>query len=67
MKKKKPKQGYVQVQMCVLDCMSFSNMSFFDKWIPEGSELVEVRFCHEYGHYDQGDEAYIIIEWKEKE
>jgi hypothetical protein len=42
-------------------------MSFFSKWIPEGCELVQVLFRHEYGYYNQGDKAYIMIEWKEKE
>lgn len=67
MKNKKIKNGYVNVQMCDLDCDSFADMSFFNKWIPEGCELVQVLFRHEYGYYDQGDEAYIMIEWKEKE
>lgn len=42
MKQKKLKQGCVTVDMCDLDCMTFSNMGFFDKWLPEGSELVQV-------------------------
>jgi hypothetical protein len=67
MKMKKPFEGYVNVQMHELDCDAFSDMSFFNKWIPEGCELVQVAFRHEYGAYDQGDEAYIMIEWKEKE
>ena len=66
-KQKKLKNGYVNVQMHELDCDAFSNMSFFDKWIPEGCELVQVIFRHEYGYYDQDDEAFIMIEWKEKE
>lgn len=66
-KKKKLKTGYVNVQMHELDCDVFSDMSFFNKWIPEGCELVQVMFRHEHGYYDQSDEAYIMIEWKEKE
>lgn len=67
MKQKKLKQGYVKVQMYDLDCMSFSGMSFFDRWIPEGCEFVQVQFYHEYGWYEDPDTAYISIEWKEKE
>jgi hypothetical protein len=67
MKKKKLKEGWINVQMHELDCDSFSDMNFFDKWIPDGCELLQVVFRHEYGYYDQGDEAYIMIEWKEKE
>lgn len=67
MKKKKLKEGYVNVQMHELDCCAFSDMSFFNKWVPEGCELVQVMFRHEYGYYEEPDEAYIVIEWKEKE
>lgn len=67
MKKKKMKFGYERVNLDELDCMYFSDMNFFQKWIPEGCELVQVKFYHEYGHYDEGDTAYISIEWKEKE
>jgi hypothetical protein len=64
---KKLKEGYVIVHMHDLDCDSFSAMSYFNKWVPEGCELVKVQFRHEYGYYDQPDESYISIDWKEKE
>lgn len=65
--KEKLKHCHIAVQMSDLDCLSFSDMEFFDKWIPKDCELVQVRFCHEYGYYNQGDKAEISIEWKEKE
>lgn len=68
MKPKKLKQGYVKVDMTDLDCISFSDMSFFDQWIPEGCKLVQVQFYHEPGYWDEDPEInYISIEWKEKE
>ncbi len=68
MKKKKLKYGDVKVQLHDIAYQSFSDMSYFMKWIPEGSELVQVQLCHEYGCWDEDpDEAYISIEWKEKE
>lgn len=67
MKQKKLKFGHEQVHLHELDGFTFSDMSFFDKWIPEGCELVHVQFYHDFGHYDEGDIAYISIEWKEKE
>lgn len=67
MKKKKLKQGYVNVQMSDLDGFSFSDMNFFNEWIPEGCELVQVQFYYEGGWRDQTDYAYVSIEWKEKE
>jgi hypothetical protein len=67
MKRKKLKFGSERVHLHELDGFSFSDMSFFDKWIPEGCELVEVKFYHEYGYYDESDIACIYIEWKEKE
>ena len=67
MKKKKLKQGSVQVQMSDLDRFSFSDMNFFNEWIPDGCELVQVQFYYEDGCHHQSDYAYISIEWKEKE
>ena len=67
MKQKKLKYGYVRVELSDLDGETFSDMSFFMKWIPEGCELVQVQFIHDSGYYDQPDIAYISIEWKEKE
>jgi hypothetical protein len=67
MKQKKLKSGCERVDLSELDGFSFSNMGFFDKWIPDGCEIVQVQFCHEYGYYDEGDVAYIVIDWKEKE
>lgn len=67
MKKKKLKYGDVKVQLHDIAYESFSDMSYFMKWAPEGSELIQVQLCHEFGQYDEGDAAYISIEWKEKE
>ena len=53
--------------MSDLDGFSFSDMNFFNEWIPEGCELVQVQFYYEDGWRDQSDYAYIAIEWKEKE
>jgi hypothetical protein len=59
--KKLEKAGYVKIDLCDLDSVSFTDMSFFESKIPEGTKLVQ--FYHEYGAYDQGDYAYITIEW----
>jgi len=68
MKKKIQKEGNVKVQMWEIAYESFSDMNYFNKWIPEGCELVKVQFCHEFGHWDEDpDEAYISIDWKVKE
>lgn len=68
MKKKKQKFGDVKVQLYEIAYESFSDMSYFNKWVPEGCELVHVKICHEFGRWDgDPDEAYFSIEWKEKE
>jgi len=65
--KKKLKTGSKTVDLSDLDSMQFSDMSFFDKWVPENCELTHVGFYHDYGYYDEPDKAEILIEWKEKE
>jgi len=62
----KNKTGYVRVELDELDSYSFSDMSFFDKWIPENCELTHVKFYHDYGYYDEPDTAYILVNWREK-
>lgn len=61
------KEGHVLVALEELDGFRFQDMRFFDKWVPEGCELVEVGFNHEFGIYDQGDEAHIVVYWRIKE
>lgn len=68
MAKKKQKFGAVKVQLHEIAYESFSDMGYFNKWIPEGCELVHGKICHEFGQWDEEpDEAYLSIEWKEKE
>jgi hypothetical protein len=64
---KKLKEGSVRVDMIDVDYESFSDMSFFEKYVPDGCELVQVQICYEVGMYDEPDEVWFSIEWKEKE
>lgn len=66
-KKKKLKEDYERVHLFELDSLAFTDMSFFDKWVPEGCELTQVSFYHDPGFYDESDEALIFVHWKEKE
>jgi len=66
-KTKKLKSGYVSVELSDLDSYSFSDMTFFDKWVPENCELTYVGFYHDYGYYDEPDTACILVNWREKE
>lgn len=66
-KKIKLKEGYERVHLFDLDTLAFNDMTFFNKWVPEGCELVQVSFYHEQGYYDESDESYIFVHWKEKE
>ena len=63
----KVKPGIVHVQLADVAYERFSDMSFFQRWIPEGCELVQIGFRHEFGYHDEPDEAYIWIEYKPKE
>lgn len=65
-KVKKLKEGYVNVNIFDLDGMSITEPGFFEKYVPEGCELVDVRIYAEYGYYDEGDTARFVIAWKEK-
>jgi len=64
---KKLKVGYVRVDMIDVQYESFSDMSFFEKYVPENCQLVQVQICYEVGMYYEPDEVWFSIEWKEKE
>lgn len=65
-KVKKLKEGYVDVDIFTLDSYCITDSGFFEKYVPEGCELVEVRIYAEYGYHDDGDTARFIITWREK-
>lgn len=65
--KKKLKSGSERVQMYDVAFESFSDMSYFEKFIPDYAEVVQVVICHEFGDYGEGDQAWFNIDWKEKE
>lgn len=66
-KRKKLKEGYEKVDIFDLDSHNFKDMMFFDKYVPEGCKLESVSIYAEYGYYDEGDGAYFIVNWKEKD
>lgn len=67
-KKKKQKSGDIKVQLWEIAYESFSDMSYFNKWVPEGCKLVRVQICHEFGYWDEDpDQAYLSIEWELEE
>lgn len=66
MAKKIQKHGYVRLQFCDLDGHSFSDMSYFEKYLPENAKLVKVTFYHDFGIYEEPDVAEISIEWETK-
>ena len=68
MAKKKLKAGYIHVDLADVAYESFSDMSYFDRWIPEGCKLVKVQLCHEPSRdgYEL-DQSYLAIEWKVEE
>ena len=68
MAKKKLKAGYIHVDLADVAYESFSDMSYFDRWIPEGGKLVKVQLCHEPSRdYYELDQSYLVIEWKVEE
>lgn len=67
MAKKKLKEGYERVNIFDLDGFNFTDMTFFEKYVPAGCGLESVGIYTDYGFYGEGDSAYFIINWKEKE
>lgn len=61
-KVKQQKTGYVSVQMSDLDG-ELATIDTFQKFIPEGTQVVSARFYWEPGYYDEPDRSYVSIEW----
>ena len=61
---KQPNSGQVRVDLIDIEYESFSDMSYFEKWVPEGCRLVNVTIGHEVGYYDEGDQAWFWINWE---
>lgn len=66
MKKKKLKEGYVDVNIFDLDGYSIWDMDWY-RYVPVNCEVVDVRIYAEYGYYDEGDTARFVVSWREKE
>jgi hypothetical protein len=58
--------GVVRVNIRDVQYESFSDMSFWQKFVPEGCELGNVVICHEPGWYDQQDMSWFIVNWGKK-
>lgn len=67
MAKKNQKSGIFYVDLASVAYESFSDMSYFNKWIPEGCKLVKVQICQELGAYDETAQVFFAIEWKLEE
>ena len=52
-----------RVDLFEVDCESFSDMSFWEKFIPEGAELINVSIHFEPGMYDEPDSSHFWVSW----
>ena len=55
-----------KVYLSELDCENFSDMSFWEKFIPEGAELHHVSIYFEPGMYDEPDDSHFWVSWRKK-
>lgn len=62
----KDKYGSTKVDINDVEFHSFSDMSFWAKYVPEGCELLDVSICHESGWYDEPDMTWFNVNWKKK-
>ena len=65
MAKRKPITGSAHVDLVEIAYESFNDMSYFNKWIPEGYKLTGVQICFQPGCtiYDP-DQSYLGINFK---
>ena len=63
----KKRKGTVRVEIFDLAYEEFSDMNFFEKFIPENTKVEKVQIVHDFGYYDEPDNVYFNIEWNLKE
>lgn len=62
----KDKYGNTRVDICDVEFHSFSDMSFWTKYVPEGCEFLDVSICREDGWYDEPDMTWFSVNWRMK-
>lgn len=66
MPKKKFDYGNEKIYIHEVEYASFSDMTFWKKYVPGGCEFIDVTICWEPGYYDEPDMTWFSVNWRKE-